>query len=63
MWVSLGLRALPSRQGPEKLAQTNWRSEAPQQFPIPDPVMILYKCVALPFPWSWGVDLHGHVSL
>lgn len=63
MWVSLGLVVLPSRQGPGKLAQTNWRSEAPHQFPIPDLVTILYKRVALPFPWPWGVDLYGHVSL
>lgn len=54
MWVSLGLAPLfqrPSlRQGPGELAQTNWRSEAPQQFPVPVLIVMPCKDTALPPP-------------
>lgn len=59
VWVSLELAPRFQRaffNG--KLVQRDWRSEAPQPFPIAVPC----KCVALPSSPAAGESLHSRVS-
>lgn len=60
LWgCSASSRGLSSKQGPEKSAQTKWRSEAPQQ--LPSPICAVLPCENMALP-ATGVSLHRQIS-